>query len=156
MGVRKKGDVERAQAEHDQHIDPSKPTRDGDLIVYSRASDKSLWWRMSAIVEKYSMVILSGIITALAAIGYQVITPSKRLAEIDEKFTSKVGLINARMDTLVVRQDSLKHTHERLEINMSIIVRSQCLSPFLSKQSKLLAGLIDSQGNCVADGRPPR
>jgi hypothetical protein len=44
--VHRKADIERAQREHDQDVDPDRPVRDDDdLVVLTRREDRSPWWK---------------------------------------------------------------------------------------------------------------
>lgn len=117
--------------------------------VKMRDEDLKFWWRAARLVEKYSPAILGGLLVYLGWLGFALRTPTQRIEEVAAVQRNDNATLSARLDSLRHDQDSLKRTHQQLERDMNIVVRSFCLSGILSDREKRLAGVFDANGQCI-------
>lgn len=146
--VRRRKDVEDARAEHDEYIDPSKPTRENDLIVLSRAEDRSFWWMASYYAQKY-IILWAPLLWLVTSIGFGVITPANKAQELKARVDAAAELLQRQIDSIRVWQTRIIEKQEGNARSLNVLVRQACIDRRVTQYDKQLIGLVDSQGNCI-------
>lgn len=153
--VRKRRDVEHAQREHDQFIDPDKPTREVERYVKARASDQSRWYAATEFLEKYAAAITT-IAAVLSVLGFTVITPKRTSAEITARIDSVNIAASRERNRMQMQIDSLRLGKEQLEMSINelrteiaVLIRNACADRFTPRHDKQISGLLDARGDCI-------
>lgn len=116
-----------------------KVTEGDTTYVYTRAEDRSVWMKISCLIDKYKPLVW--LIFALAlALGFGFKTPAQR----DEETKIKI-------DSLALRTTRLEQYMEATQRNLNTLVRLRCLDvqTEMSKAATRASGL-----NCGVDNVP--
>ena len=118
--------------------DPEHP--DEEYIVRMRAEDRSFWFKIAYLLEKYkALVWLIGAI--LVAMGFDFRTPASTTRDLQAQIISARVELRARTDS--IQTQVLQGTTDRLEIrsDMKKILKLYCLDQRITPRDKELVGL---------------
>lgn len=124
---------------------------DAQGYVPRRKEDLSRWWRMFGNLQKYAAAY--GIMAAIfIALGFTVVTPKRTRDELADRINATVTesqRLQREIDTLNANRVRLQSQHGELEEQLGVLIRMACQDRFMSRDQKLLIGLLNSHGDCI-------
>lgn len=122
----------RARKESDD-----QPLERGDgTYVHTRAEDRSIWFKLAYIKDKYSVLWIPGL-AVIVALGFDFTTPATTTRRLQARIDTVQAEVKEAKDQVTKMQNSLL----AMGADMTTLVRLICVSNIVNRRDISLAGI---------------